>query len=447
VYKRTDRGRPDRLMQDLKRARDFGALMRGLSQAARSTSGLGPALGVFCVRLRALLGADAIELWRHERGAGELVLAAWAGDGAAPGRRRVATITAGTHEVAALRRDGPDVRRHDGRTIDIALALRGRRRALGTLVVIGVHATRAGEVAVLERVEQVRRELSSLLENAQLLEEVLRSHRELHEALKSLADLERRVSQSEKLVALGQFVAGIAHELNNPLQGVLGHLELLQAAPGLDPSLRRDVGLVYREADRAARIVRNLLVFAGSGRLNARALNVNNLITRVLRLRRAALQRAGIVVTRALSRQMPVVRGDALLLQQALLNVVLNAEQAMNGPGRLVVRSTGTTSGGVARLVVQDSGPGLTPDVRSRLFEPFFTTKDVGKGTGLGLAIAYGIVQAHGGTIDADNHPSGGARFVLTLPLASTLTRRRRGDFTPPRRGSPKRGRRRPALS
>ena len=233
------------------------------------------------------------------------------------------------------------------------------------------------------------------------------------------AALERRLGQSEKLAALGQFIAGIAHELNNPLQGALGHLELLKGAPELSGGARRDVSLVYRETDRAARIVRNLLVIAGSGQVRERSLNVNNVISRVLRLRAGAWRHGSIQVTRELDPSRPRVRGDGFLLQQALLNIVMNAEQAMEWTGRLTVRSQHAQDAGVVRVVVDDSGPGLPPDVRSRLFEPFFTTKDVGQGTGLGLAIAYGIVQAHGGTLEADNIPGGGARFVLTLPAAS----------------------------
>ncbi len=145
------------------------------------------------------------------------------------------------------------------------------------------------------------------------------------------ASLERRLGQSEKLLALGQFVAGVAHELNNPLQGVLGHLELVRASRGLPASLRRDLSLVYREADRAARIVHNLLVFAGSGRLRRRALTVNAVVGARAAAAGQGAQGAQIEVVRHLADALPKVKGDGLLLQQALLNLVLNAEQAMAG--------------------------------------------------------------------------------------------------------------------
>jgi signal transduction histidine kinase len=228
------------------------------------------------------------------------------------------------------------------------------------------------------------------------------------------AVLERRLGQSEKLLALGQFVAGVAHELNNPLQGVLGHLELLRASQALPVALRRDLTVVYREAERAARVVRNLLLFAGSGRLRRRPLAINAVVARVLQLRSRAHKAAHIRVERDLAEGLPKVNGDGLLLQQAVLNLVLNAEQAMAGRGHLVV-GTAMTQGGQVTVTVEDSGPGLTPEVKARLFEPFFTTKEVGAGTGLGLAITYGIVKAHGGTIDATNRDEGGARFAITL--------------------------------
>ena len=150
------------------------------------------------------------------------------------------------------------------------------------------------------------------------------------------AVLERRLGQSEKLLALGQFVAGVAHELNNPLQGVLGHLELLRASQALPASLRRDLTLVYREADRAARIVHNLLVFAGSGTPAPAAPWPSTPSSRgscscAPRAHRAA----HIEVRRDLADALPKIKGDGLLLQQALLNLMLNAEQAMAGPGRL----------------------------------------------------------------------------------------------------------------
>ena len=412
-------------------------------------------------------------------------------------------------------------------TATLTIPLRGKRRALGTLVLEGVLVEPASPNELLERADALGRQLSGEVENVLLLEAVLHSRRELENTFNSLADLvavtdqdgrlvyanrpfversghtkddlidrplsealgpttralilratdakserhtvtgevddpvlrgtfhvtltpllgsdrqpvgvvfvardvasqvqleaeraelRNRLAQSEKLVALGEFVAGIAHELNNPLQGVLGHIELLRATGAFPKAIRRDMQRIYREADRAAKMVRNLLVFAGSRRLVRRRTSINATLSRVLSLREIAFRAAAIEVVRRLDEGLPRVKGDPLLLQQAFLNIVQNAEQAM-GPtgGRIEVQTSVEQHGDRPHVVVQirDTGTGIPPSAVPRVFEPFFTTKEVGKGTGLGLAIAYGIIQEHGGQIVASNHADGGAVFTVRLP-------------------------------
>ena len=232
-------------------------------------------------------------------------------------------------------------------------------------------------------------------------------------------ELRQRLTQSEKLAALGQFVAGIAHELNNPLQGVLGHLELLRVTGAFPKSLRREVQTIYREADRAAKIVRNLLAFSGSRRLARRAVSVNVVLQKVLALRALSCRAAEIEVVRHYDEKLPRVQSDPLLLHQVFLNIVMNAEHAIAATGhggRIEIRTKGSPARDRVVVSVRDTGNGIPPDVLSRIFEPFYTTKDVGQGTGLGLAITYGIVQEHGGEIIATNHPGGGAVFTIELP-------------------------------
>ena len=231
------------------------------------------------------------------------------------------------------------------------------------------------------------------------------------------ADLRNKLIQSEKLAALGQFIAGIAHELNNPLQGVLGHLELMRATGAFPKGLRRDVQRIYREADRAAKIVRNLLVFAGSRRLVRKRVSIHAVLTRVFALRGPALRAEAIEVIRDRRESLPRVKADPLLLQQAFLNIVLNAEQAIGTNGRIETKKTLLADPARILVDIRDTGPGLPVEVLPRIFEPFYTTKEVGKGTGLGLAIAYGIIQEHGGQISAANHPDGGAVFTVQLPV------------------------------
>ncbi|HXW05349.1 MAG TPA: ATP-binding protein [Vicinamibacterales bacterium] len=241
--------------------------------------------------------------------------------------------------------------------------------------------------------------------------------------------LRTRLAQSEKLVALGQFVAGIAHEMNNPLQGVLGHLELLIDTSQKARPIRSDLRLIYQEARRAAKIVRNLLVFTGSQRIARRRLRIDRVIARALASRRASLKRSGIEVVLRSGVDLPAVLADPLLIQQAFLNVLVNAEHAIaetGRPGRIQITSTAGPAGSTVIVSVQDSGPGIPEDVLPRIFDPFFTTKDVGKGTGLGLAITYGIVQEHGGAIQAANAPEGGAIVTIELPAPPKSDRVRR---------------------
>jgi signal transduction histidine kinase len=236
-------------------------------------------------------------------------------------------------------------------------------------------------------------------------------------------ELRKRLTQSEKLAALGQFVAGIAHELNNPLQGVLGHLELLRTTGAFPKQLRREVGTIYREADRAAKIVRNLLVFAGSRRLVRRSVSLNVVLQKVLSLRAPAHRAIGIEVVRHYDDKLPRVQSDPLLLHQVFLNMVMNAEHAIAATGRSGRIEISTSVAAAAHRIVvtmRDTGTGIPEETLPRIFEPFYTTKEVGKGTGLGLAITYGIVQEHGGQILAANHPDGGAVFTVELPTATS---------------------------
>lgn len=241
--------------------------------------------------------------------------------------------------------------------------------------------------------------------------------------------LRARLAQSERLASLGQFVAGIAHEINNPLQGVLGHLELLlwsasrnkDAAAAARRPFRKELKVIYHEADRAAQIVRNLLTFTGSQRMRRRRLRIDRVLTRALAARRSALARAGIDIVRESGDTLPAVVGDQLLLQQAFTNVLVNAEHAITytgGPGTIKI-TTSSPSSDIVRIEIQDSGPGIAASVLPRIFDPFFTTKDVGQGTGLGLTLTYGVIQEHGGAIQALNGPDGGAIFRIDLPTGS----------------------------
>ena len=235
------------------------------------------------------------------------------------------------------------------------------------------------------------------------------------------AALSERLVQSEKLASLGQFIAGIAHEMNNPLQGVLGHLELLIGMTESAQPVKKELKQIFQEADRAAKIVRNLLVFTGSHRVARQKMQVDRILSRALASRKAHLAQAGVKVVRRQGEKLPPVSCDPAHLQQAFLNIVINAEHAVTEAGRarrIDVTTSVRKGGQQVAVTIRDYGPGVAADVLPKIFDPFFTTKEVGRGTGLGLAITYGIVSEHGGTISASNAEDGGAVFQIELPAA-----------------------------
>ncbi len=244
----------------------------------------------------------------------------------------------------------------------------------------------------------------------------------IYEDVTERAELRSRLIHAERLSALGTLVAGLAHELNNPLTGIIGFSDLLLA--GLLPEeTRAKVELIQREAGRAARIVRNLLTFARAHNGDRRLLDLRTVVERALELRVPALRARAIEVHVEIpAGGLPPVHGDPQQLQQVLLNLLLNAEQAVaaesrSGSGRIWIR--GHSAGAAVRLEVEDDGPGIPAENLSRIFDPFFTTKPVGIGTGLGLSISHGIVKAHGGRIWAESRAGGGARLVVELPAAA----------------------------
>ena len=519
-----------RLKRNEEIQRDIRELLDEFAAELSASLNITDALAKFCFGAKRLFAADRTTVWIHDRRARHLTLQASSDREELARIPRVSVDDQQAPAAAAMRRARaellPESHDYDMSTSTLTVPLRGCRRALGTIVFEGIRVETGGELDVLDRADELGRQLSSAIENMQLLDDVMRSRRELENTFDSIAhlvvvtdrrgrivhanaafalrvkrtreqlhdrpfveyigpelagwlldleqsqrakgapavveifdsalnarflvtvtdlldqgrtrvgnvlvardltpqskleaereELRKQLTQSEKLAALGQFVAGIAHELNNPLQSVLGHLELLRATGAFPRQLRQQVKTIYREADRAAKIVRNLLIFTGSRRVVRRPINLNTLLQRVIASRQSAFRAQSIEVVRNYDEKLPRLKGDALLLHQVFLNMVMNAEQAIatcGRPGRIEIATAANGANVVA--TVRDNGDGIPLDALSRIFEPFYTTKEVGKGTGLGLAIAYGIVQEHGGHIAAANHPNGGAILTVELP-------------------------------
>ncbi|HVH11160.1 MAG TPA: PAS domain S-box protein [Gemmatimonadales bacterium] len=233
--------------------------------------------------------------------------------------------------------------------------------------------------------------------------------------------LQEQLIQSEKMSAIGQLVSGVAHELNNPLAGISAFAQLLLSEKRFPPDQRTAAEMIYAEARRASRIVQNLLTFARQHKPERTPTQVNQVIDDTLELRGYELRVRGIDVQRDYDDQVPETMADAHQLQQVFLNLITNAEQAMErserDKQRLIVHTRCT--GGVIRMEVEDTGPGIPLNLLERIFNPFFTTKPTGSGTGLGLSISLGIVREHEGRIWAENTAQGGARFVIELPIVA----------------------------
>lgn len=236
---------------------------------------------------------------------------------------------------------------------------------------------------------------------------------------------EAEVARGEKLASIGQLAAGIAHELNNPLTGVLTFTSLLRKKMPEGSTDAEDLDLVIRETKRCASIIRRLLDFAREKTPEKALVNLNQLVEETVRFveRSAALQQVELVTD--LDEELPQLSVDADLIKQVLMNIIVNGQQAIEGPGRVTVRSrlrpprrlAGATEAlPVVEIAISDTGCGIPPANLQRIFDPFFTSKEVGKGTGLGLSVSYGIVRSHGGEIEVESAVGEGSIFRILLP-------------------------------
>jgi two-component system, NtrC family, sensor kinase len=226
-------------------------------------------------------------------------------------------------------------------------------------------------------------------------------------------EVSRRLSHADKMSAVGQLAGGVAHEINNPLGGILAFAQLMSREGNRTPDDQENLRLITDAAVRAKKIVESLLHFSRRPREEKGPVDLPGVVDDALFLLQSQLKSGRIEVVR--DYQPAVATANANQVQQVVVNLVVNAIQAMNGEGRIVV-STGMAGHGHVRLQVADTGPGMKPDVARRVFEPFFTTKAEGQGTGLGLSICYQIAEEHGGSIRLESAPERGATFVLDLP-------------------------------
>ncbi|HKQ63670.1 MAG TPA: GAF domain-containing protein [Methylomirabilota bacterium] len=314
--------------------------------------------------------------------------------------------------------------------IQLAAWVRERIRTSGYRVVVGVplltHDRVIGALGLgADPGSTFTREelqtLEALADQAALAFENARLYASARDSLVRLGEKQVQLVQAAKMSALGQLVSGVAHELNNPLSVIVGYGQLLLAreVPG---AVLRPIELMVSQADRMAKIVRNLLLFARQRPAERTTVNMNEVLEQTLALRINQLTVSGIAVEKKFARGLPPVLADPHQLEQVFLNLLLNAEQAMlegKAGGRIILSTTVSRDGRMVHAEVIDDGPGIPQDALPHVFEPFFSTKPVGSGTGLGLSVSYGIVEEHGGHLVVESRP-GRTVFRLEVPVAQS---------------------------
>ncbi len=241
---------------------------------------------------------------------------------------------------------------------------------------------------------------------------------ELDTREKALQDAQNALIQSEKLAAFGQLGAGIAHEVKNPLAGILGFAQLSLRKIEKDNPLHKNLLTIEKETKRCKTIIENLLKFARQEKVAHMSINLNNVVEESITIVEHQMNLNNVKLEKNLQEGIPVIQGNGNQIQQVLMNLMINAQQAMDGnPGAVKLETTLSDEDQI-EMRVSDNGPGMSEDIKAKIFEPFFTTKPAGKGTGLGLSVSYGIIRDHGGEIQIESSPGEGTSFVITLPVA-----------------------------
>ena len=227
--------------------------------------------------------------------------------------------------------------------------------------------------------------------------------------------LHNQLLHADRLATIGMLAAGVAHELNEPLGNIHGFAQLARKCKGIPPSAERDIGKIEAASLHAREIIQKLLVFARQAQPRKTRVNLNQVVEDGLYFFEARCVKEGVELVRLPSENLPEITADPAQMNQLLVNLVVNALQSMPGAGRIAVQTRFCDHN--VYLVVEDTGIGMSKDVQDKIFVPFFTTKDVGHGTGLGLPVVYGIVTAHGGSINVHSKPGCGSRFKIKLPV------------------------------
>ena len=235
---------------------------------------------------------------------------------------------------------------------------------------------------------------------------------------KELENTQVQLLQAEKMASLGKLAAGVAHQINNPLGGITLFAKLILEEYDLEEGVKNDIERILKDADRCRNIVKELLEFTRQTRHLMQPNDLNRALNRTLFLLESQALFQNIVVKKDFAENLPPANSDAQQMYHLFMNLILNAVQAMDGKGKLTLKTRSILDKNRVQIEISDTGPGIPEEALPHLFEPFFTTKEEGKGTGLGLSLAYNIVENHGGSISAENNPDHGANFIIKLPIA-----------------------------
>jgi predicted Zn finger-like uncharacterized protein len=245
---------------------------------------------------------------------------------------------------------------------------------------------------------------------------------ELDSREKALKGAQAALVQSEKMAAFGQLGAGIAHEIKNPLAGILGLTQLSLRRAAEDDPVYKNLTIIEKETNRCTTIIQNLLKFARQEKVAFDPVNINQVAQDAAAIVEHQLEMHKVKLKKNFASSLPMISGNANQIQQVLLNLMINAQQAMEGsPGEVTVTTLSLDSSHV-QVQISDNGSGIPEDVQAKIFEPFFTTKEVGKGTGLGLSVSYGIIKEHNGEIKVESLPEKGTTFTIEFPLTDLRT-------------------------
>ena len=305
----------------------------------------------------------------------------------------------------------------DDRTYSTPLFQDGIHKQTAEIIVGGVKRGRV-EVTYSEAKPELDegpflKEERSLLDTVAREIELIIEHTQIAEDKERLQD---QLRHADRLATIGQLSAGVAHELNEPIGTILGFAQLIQKDPELSSQAKTDIGKIMKASLHAREVIKKLMLFARQMPPQKMRVNLNHVVREGLYFLESRCAKEGIKVECQLSSSLPDVTADQSQLIQVLVNIVVNAIQAMPNGGELTVRTMATDNS--ALLIVEDTGVGMEDNIKSQIFQPFFTTKDVGVGTGLGLSVVYGIVTSHGGSIDVDSQVGLGTQIKIKLPIS-----------------------------